>query len=79
MTYDWKRLERDEARKQNRLTIPLGIGFTAAGVLTFLTYFIFGRPDNLGGGVVFLLIGVTGIVIGVRLRRRNSRENTSNE
>ena len=71
VSYDWKKLNDDETRKMDRATLPLGVGFTIAGFLGILTFFLVGKPDTAAGCIVFVVLGVPMIVVGARRRRSN--------
>ena len=69
--FDWKRLDREERRRHERVALALGIVFTVGGALSIVVNVLIHRAAMVTGSVVWLVLGLGALWIGLRAKRRD--------
>ncbi len=74
MSFDWKKLDRDQRERDARLTPVLGAAWLIGGVVMLAVGFF---SDHLSRGLVSALfsvvLGAGTLAVGIGLRKRNRR------
>ncbi len=74
MSFDWKKLDRDQRERDARLTPVLGAVWLIGGVVMLAVGFL---TDHLSRGLVSALfwvaLGAGTLAVGIGLRKRNRR------
>lgn len=74
MSFDWKKLDRDQRERDARLTPVLGAVWLIGGVVTLAAGFLAGHLSRgLVSSLFWVVLGAGTLVVGIGLRKRNRR------
>ncbi len=71
MGFDWKKLEREDAERSERVSLHLGLVYAALAVVGLVFTLVTGSDRVLGSLVVWVCLG--GVLLGGTLGRRRRK------